>query len=235
MMDRATNRRLNPRLWHSDYVLLTKIRETLKQILRENLGKVKNDLTLLDFGSGDSPYRPIIEPYVREYIACDLASNPHADITIGLDSKIPMPDSSVDIVLSIQVLEHVLDADRYLSECNRILRTGGLLLLSTHGWWTYHPFPNDLRRWTYEGLKFELQKNNLHVIHNYWIIGMLAYSSQLRNQCFKGLLENRGFFARVLLKLITIFYQVSILLFDKITPSAIGENNSAVFFVVGKK
>ncbi len=46
----------------------------------------------------------------------------------------------------------------YLSECFRVLRPGGQLLLSTHGVFPYHPDPVDLWRWTCEGLRIRSAK-----------------------------------------------------------------------------
>lgn len=147
----------------------------------------------------------------------------------------PLDDGSIDVVMSIQVLEHVTEVGSYLSECNRILKTTGILLLSTHGWWTHHPFPVDLRRWTYEGLKYDLGRFGFHVDKHYWMLGMLAYSSQLRVQCVKGILEKRGRIAEGILNIISIYYQLSMLLMDKIMPSSVAEHNSANYLLVARK
>ena len=189
----------------------------------------------LDYGCGDIPYKSLFERHISEYIACDIGGNRHADVEIGLDSSIPMSNESVDVVLSIQVLEHVQDVQNYLKEANRILRPEGLMLLSTHGWWTHHPYPVDLRRWTFEGLAYELEKNGFRVIESAWVIGMLAYSCQLRLQCFKGILENRGKVAIFVLNIISTIYQILMFFADKITPQYIAQNNAAVYFVVASK
>jgi len=49
--------------------------------------------------------------------------------------KFPLADSSVDFVLSSEVLEHVYDTENAFAEINRVLKVGGRLLLSTpyHG------------------------------------------------------------------------------------------------------
>src|SRR4051794_27974256 len=47
------------------------------------------------------------------------------------DGEIPLEDGSVDLVWCSEVLEHVLDTARLLSEARRVLRTGGRLLVTT--------------------------------------------------------------------------------------------------------
>jgi ubiquinone/menaquinone biosynthesis C-methylase UbiE len=49
----------------------------------------------------------------------------------GDGSRLPFPDGSFDLVLSHSVIEHVVEAERYLRECFRVLRPGGGLYLST--------------------------------------------------------------------------------------------------------
>jgi SAM-dependent methyltransferase len=47
------------------------------------------------------------------------------------DGAIPLEDASVDLVWCSEVLEHVPDTARLLSEARRVLRTGGRLLVTT--------------------------------------------------------------------------------------------------------
>ncbi len=48
-----------------------------------------------------------------------------------LDQPIPLPDASVDKLVSINVIEHLVDWDFFLRECHRVLRPGGVIALST--------------------------------------------------------------------------------------------------------
>jgi SAM-dependent methyltransferase len=56
-------------------------------------------------------------------------------------------------VLCLQVLEHVPDPGAAVRELRRVVRPGGRVLLSTHGIYPFHPNPDDLWRWTYQGLE----------------------------------------------------------------------------------
>jgi SAM-dependent methyltransferase len=42
-----------------------------------------------------------------------------------------VPDSSIDVVVSFETIEHLRDQLRFLSECKRVLRLGGILVCST--------------------------------------------------------------------------------------------------------
>ena len=52
---------------------------------------------------------------------------------LGLSTEIPLPDRSIDVVVAGEFLEHLypIDADRTLSEFQRILVIGGRLLLTS--------------------------------------------------------------------------------------------------------
>jgi SAM-dependent methyltransferase len=45
--------------------------------------------------------------------------------------RLPFANGSFDLVLSHSVIEHVRSAEEYLRECQRVLRSGGLLYLAT--------------------------------------------------------------------------------------------------------
>jgi SAM-dependent methyltransferase len=53
------------------------------------------------------------------------------DVQVGSAVKVPWPDKSMDVCLMAELLEHVADWEACLSECQRVLKTGGLLYLST--------------------------------------------------------------------------------------------------------
>src|SRR3546814_14320183 len=52
-------------------------------------------------------------------------------LKVQADSPLPYPAASFDVVLSFQVIEHVLDDDAYLREARRILKPGGTLVVLT--------------------------------------------------------------------------------------------------------
>lgn len=105
---------------------------------------------VLDYGCGDKPYRSAFGPEIT-YLGADLPENDEADVQIN-GGVVDLPDGSVDLIISTQVLEHVPDPNAYLVEARRLLRPGGRVLLTTHGVMFYHPHPTDFWRWTADGL-----------------------------------------------------------------------------------
>lgn len=54
-------------------------------------------------------------------------------------AALPVADASIDTVVSLQVIEHVWDHPQFVAECARVLRPGGLLMLSTPNRLTFSP------------------------------------------------------------------------------------------------
>ena len=133
--------------------------------------------SVLDFGCADSPYRDLFDG--AEYLAADLAGNPHATMTLRDDGTVPVPDDSVDLVLSTQVLEHVADPELYLRECSRVLRPGGHLVLTTHGIMYLHRDPTDYWRWTCDGLARVVERAGLEVVEVRGVLGLVGAALQL--------------------------------------------------------
>ena len=52
---------------------------------------------------------------------------------------LPCADASVDVVVSAQTIEHLWDQDRFVAECSRVLRPGGILVMSTPNRRTFPP------------------------------------------------------------------------------------------------
>ena len=64
---------------------------------------------------------------------------------LGDWETIPMDDASVDIAVSFETIEHIVNYDHFLQELKRVLKPGGMLLMST---------PN---------FRWEIVKNKYHV------------------------------------------------------------------------
>jgi SAM-dependent methyltransferase len=108
-------------------------------------------LRVLDVGCGDRPYEQLLTG-AAEVVGFDVPGNPHADLHGSIEA-IPVEDASFDVVLCLQVLEHVPDPAAAVRELHRVARPGGRVLLSTHGVYPFHPNPDDLWRWTHTGLE----------------------------------------------------------------------------------
>lgn len=59
-------------------------------------------------------------------------------VAANLDS-LPLRTASVDLVVSLQVIEHLWDLPGFMAECRRVLRPGGELILSTPNRITFSP------------------------------------------------------------------------------------------------
>jgi SAM-dependent methyltransferase len=113
-------------------------------------GQDVEGLRVLDVGCGDRPYESLLAG-AAEIVGFDVPGNAHADLHGSIDA-LPVEDASFDVVLCLQVLEHVPDPAAAVRELRRVVRPGGRVLLSTHGIYPFHPNPDDLWRWTHDGL-----------------------------------------------------------------------------------
>ena len=190
---------------------------------------VSAEHTLVDYGCGNMPYRELISPRIAKYIGCDLEGNSLADVEYSADGILPIAEGSVDLVLSTQVLEHVADPHAYLTEACRILKTGGKLLISTHGVWRYHPDPTDYWRWTCDGLRKQIQAAGFEIKSVEGIMGPMATSVQLFQDAFMRRLP------RWMRKVFCLAMQLAMQFADYITSDEVRDRDACVFAVVAEK
>ncbi|WP_246152920.1 class I SAM-dependent methyltransferase [Oryzomonas rubra] len=159
MIGRGHNRRLYPRLFDCDYLHLSTLREAVRPFATQCRGQ------LLDYGCGSKPYRELFT-HTTSYTGADFEVYDRHDMMLGADGRLPCDDESFDAITSFQVLEHVKIPSFFLAECCRVLRPGGLILLTTHGMWPYHPGPHndDFFRWTASGLEILMCENSFTTI-----------------------------------------------------------------------
>ena len=107
---------------------------------------------LLDCGAGECRRYAALFKHVRSYKTLDPNPEWKPDIP-GSAEAIPLPDASVDSVLSTQVLEHVPHPWKVIREFHRVLRPGGRCLLTAPQENELHEEPHDYFRYTKYGLR----------------------------------------------------------------------------------
>ena len=124
-------------------------------------------LSILDVGCGQMPYRPVLatSEHCELYSGADVSPAPGV-IQIDPDSQASdAPGGAYDVVVHFQVLEHVPDTNRFLAECMRVLRPGGLMFCTVPFLFEYHGVPGDYYRWTAQGFERLLSSFGLTDIH----------------------------------------------------------------------
>ncbi len=222
------NDRLYPSIFHTRYVVLSQLRDITVARMQELTAQNKG-LTLIDFGCGDMPYRSLLEPMVGKYLGVDLEMNPKAEHHIGFDSKTTLPDGYADIILSNQVLEHVDTPSGYLQEALRLLKPGGHMICTTHGYWFYHPTPNDYWRWTSAGLRKTIEAEGFTIKTFHGLLGLAASGLQLLQD---GIIAK---LPKFLVPPFALIMQAKIGLFNKINTQAQRDRDGALYVIVAQK
>jgi SAM-dependent methyltransferase len=133
-------------------------RTPILEFMRHAAERLPPGSRVADVGAGDAPYREIFDHV--QYYTVDWENSPHqggqqVDLTASADA-IPVPDESFDAVLLTQVLEHVPEPARVITELHRVLSPGGWLFLTAPLAWELHELPFDFYRYTGPGLEFLL-------------------------------------------------------------------------------
>ena len=106
------------------------------------------DRDVLEAGCGEGYGADLIADVARSVIGLDYdeltvahvrACYPRVDVRHGNLAALPLPAASVDVVVNFQVIEHLWNQPQFVAECARVLRPGGVLLMSTPNRITFSP------------------------------------------------------------------------------------------------
>jgi len=94
---------------------------------------VNNVKSVLDIGCGDGVFLNQFPIDTKKY-GVDLFSQKPKNINYSqhdISKGLPFNSEKFDLVIAGHIIEHLLDTSFFLKECNRILKKGGTLIIST--------------------------------------------------------------------------------------------------------
>src|SRR5271170_235476 len=118
------------------------------EVVYQRLAQRCAGLDVLEAGCGEGYGADLIAGVGRRVTALDYdeatvahvrARYPRVQVRHANLTDLPLADGSVDVVVNFQVIEHLWDQARFVSECARVLRPSGLLMVSTPNRITFSP------------------------------------------------------------------------------------------------
>ncbi len=117
---------------------------------------------VLDVGAKNAPYQDVIA--ATQYMTLDIDPACHPDLCCDLHD-VEWPSAYFDAIIATEVLEHLYDPQRAIDEIHRLLKPGGVCILSTRFIYQYHADPQDYYRFTEDALVHLLQAFSHVEIH----------------------------------------------------------------------
>jgi SAM-dependent methyltransferase len=109
------------------------------------MAKVKPTGRILDLGCGAGPGLRYVSSQGADVVGLDLIhfplveaqhAAPNADVVqANVEKPLPFSNKSFDIILMSEVIEHIKHGRPLLSECMRVLRIGGHIIITTPNLW----------------------------------------------------------------------------------------------------
>ena len=118
------------------------------EVVYQRLADRCADRDVLEAGCGEGYGADLLADVARHVIGLDYdesavahvkARYPRVEMRHGNLAELPLADGAVDVVVNFQVIEHLWDQPQFVAECLRVLRPGGVLMMSTPNRITFSP------------------------------------------------------------------------------------------------
>jgi SAM-dependent methyltransferase len=130
---------------------------TVRDTIAAALSRLPSGAFGLNFGAGESQLS-------GRMIALDVVPHHGVDIVSNGSLEIPLRASSLALIISQEVLEHVRDPHAAIAEFHRVLSPGGELVLQLPFIIGYHPGPEDLWRFSTEAYRQLLSSDHWEIV-----------------------------------------------------------------------
>ena len=153
--------RTKPRLYDYCYMLTKSNLKCFRQLKIDH--SEQSRLDVLDIGCGNRPFEVLFADREVQYLGVDYSEDTGADIIHDLNEALPLSDSTFDIVIISETLEHVYNLKELLSEAVRVCKNTGSIFISTPFMYPVHGAPFDFHRPTKHFYIEFAKQNRLHI------------------------------------------------------------------------
>ncbi len=170
---------MNPKHW------FRRVFPTARRLLLErslSFLKLPSFESVLVVGAGHDPYLEMF-PAVKEYVLVDIVPIQGCTDVVGDALALPFKGAHFDCILSSECMEHLADPFLFVREIGRVLKPGGMVILTVPFMYHQHADPDDYWRPTARSLErlftsfaqvdVTAQGNRIHVI---WDLLTTAFS-----------------------------------------------------------
>lgn len=146
----VTGERTVPGVWHENYWLRRHevVYSWVADLVESRGGDLGRAPLVLDAGCGEGYGTAMLAGIGSRALALDYdqwtanhlaARYPDLPAARGNLVALPLRTGSLDVLVSLQTVEHLWDQDGFVAECARVLRPGGLAVVSTPNRLTFPP------------------------------------------------------------------------------------------------
>lgn len=114
--------------------------------LNEQVQALPPSALILDVGAGHGDFADIFSG--RNYFSLDIVPYQEVDLVCDLGQTVPFKENTFDVVVLMNVLEHVYENRALLHTIGKILKPGGKLILTVPFLLKVHQEPFDFARYT---------------------------------------------------------------------------------------
>ncbi len=144
-----------------DGFIKREVGKLIKKFLRHNTEFLDigcGDMSLVRFLPSNLWYNAIDISLSEFHLKRVLNKREKINVALASAASIPLDSASISLAVSTEVLEHIPDIDKALSEIYRILKPGGILIISIPNNYCYKyqkkgPHPEHVNNWTFKEFK----------------------------------------------------------------------------------
>lgn len=147
--------------------------------LEKHYGRLEDVHSVLEVGSYNfnGNCKEFLEKKGLQYLGIDIKNGPDVDLICDITDDIKIIKEKLnhqcfDLIICMNVLEHLYEPKKALDNMRHLLKEGGYLIIVTPLVWNLHEYPSDFYRLNPDFYKRYMQDNNLIILENTFLLSV---------------------------------------------------------------